>query len=247
MRLKTRRLANIFSDKASIILRALLRDPLRDWTIADLIKEGVSETQVINVLDLLSDKEWITRHRQWRNHFINLTKPDYLLQEWIRNYKLDWNPTALYSNHNPNFLNELTTELSKWGVSFALTGISGASLVAPYVAQSTEFIYLLTSAAAAEDVLRKIENRFLLPFPNSSGNIHFMVPYYADAIPKSLQTINGIPVVSNLQLYLDLVNEPTTGADQAQWLWNKLSETQTPIVSVRMKEPRPANLCKTTF
>jgi hypothetical protein len=247
MRLKTRRLANIFSDKASIILRALLREPSRDWTIADLIKEGVSETQAINVLDLLSDKEWITRHRQWRNHFVNLTQPDHLLQEWVRNYRLDWNPTALYPNHTPHFLRELTGELKKWGVPFALTGLSGARLVAPYVAQSTEFIYLLTHAAEAEDVLRKIENRFLLPFPGSSGNIHLMVPYYADALPKSLQTIEGLPVVSNLQLYLDLVNEPTTGADQAQWLWKKLLEAQKPIVPVQMKEPRPAHLCKPRF
>jgi hypothetical protein len=144
-------------------------------------------------------------------------------------------------------LRELTGELKKWGVPFALTGLSGARLVAPYVAQSTEFIYLLTHAAEAEDVLRKIENRFLLPFPGSSGNIHLMVPYYADALPKSLQTIEGLPVVSNLQLYLDLVNEPTTGADQAQWLWKKLLEAQKPIVPVQMKEPRPAHLCKPRF
>jgi hypothetical protein len=245
MRLKTRRLANVFSDKASIVLRALLREPDRKWSITQLVAEGgVSEAQVIIVLDLLEDKGWVTRDRQWRNHSVKLENPQKLLQEWIRNYRLDWNPTALYPNHSPHFIHELTTELKKWEVPFALTGLSGARLIAPYVIQTTEYIYLLTDQRATEDILRKIETRFLLPYPASAGNIHFMVPYYANAIPKSIQTIKGLPVVSNLQLYLDLINEPTTGADQANWLWEHLKERGTPIVSAKMKEPEPGALCK---
>lgn len=91
-------------------------------------------------------------------------------------------------------------------------------------------IYLLMDPKQGETILFNLEPRLLLPYPTGSGNIHFSIPYYRTAIPKELQMINGFPVVSNLQLYLDLVNEPTTGADQADWLQTQMKEWGTPIV-----------------
>ena len=42
MHLSTPTLRDVFSDKSSLVLRALFREPKRQWTIRQLTKEGVS-------------------------------------------------------------------------------------------------------------------------------------------------------------------------------------------------------------
>jgi hypothetical protein len=230
MRFRKRPLSNIFSDKSSLVLRALLREPGRHWKIPELMAEGVSEGQVINVLDLLQERGWLTRHRDWRNHFAQLTSPQGLLDEWTRAYRFDWNPTATYFSSDNEILGKIVKSLRTMDAPFALTMMSGARLVAPYVIQNTEHLYLMTDASKGEDVLRRLETDLLLPYPTGGGNIHFSIPYYQAALQKDIQWIGDLPVVSNLQLYLDLVNEPTTGADQAAWLAQQLRERGTPLL-----------------
>ena len=230
MRFSQRPLSNIFSDKSSLVLRALLREPSREWKIADLMTQGVSEGQVSNVLDLLERHRWLFRNRTWRNHYVQLVNPKGLLDEWVRTYRFDWNPTATYFSSDKEILPKVIQGLKNLNVPFALTMISGARLLAPYVVQDVENIYLLVDPKQGEKVLFNLESHLFLPYPTGNGNLHFSIPYYRTALPMDIQVIQGIPVVSNLQLYLDLVNEPTTGADQADWLWTQMKERGTPIV-----------------
>ena len=230
MRFSQRPLNNIFSDKSSIVLRALLREPSREWKISDLMSHGVSEGQVSNVLDLLERHRWLFRSRTWRNHYVQLVNPKALLDEWVRTYRFDWNPTATYFSSDKEILPKVIQGLKDLNAPFALTMISGARLISPYVVQNVENIYLLMDPKQGEKVLFNLEPRLFLPYPTGSGNLHFSIPYYRTAIQRELQWIHGFPVVSNLQLYLDLVNEQTTGADQADWLWTQMKERGTPIV-----------------
>ncbi|MBK8574282.1 MAG: hypothetical protein IPN90_00920 [Elusimicrobia bacterium] len=127
-------------------------------------------------------------------------------------------------------LRKVIQGLKDLNAPFALTMISGARLLAPYVVQNVENIYLLMDPEQGEKVLFNLESHLFLPYPTGNGNLHFSIPYYRTSIPKDIQVVQGIPVVSNLQLYLDLVNKPTTGADQADWLWTQMKERGTPIV-----------------
>ncbi len=238
MRFRHRPLANIFSDKSSIVLRALLREPDRNWSMSELCGEGVSEGQVINTVQLLEEKQWVHRNRAWRNHFIRLTNPRSLMEEWTKAYRFDWNSTASYFSSDKDILSKIVVVLKTLEVPFALTMISGARLVAPYVVQNMEHIYLLQNEEDAENSLRALENRLMLPYPTGSGNIHFALPFYRNAIQREIQMIDELPVVSNLQLYLDLVNEPTTGGDQADWLRERLAERGNTLFPFKQNLPR---------
>lgn len=233
MRLQTRPLLNLFSDKSSLVLRALLKEPTRKWTIPDLMKEGLSEGQVINVLNMLDTRGFIHRNREWRDHYVELVKPKALLDEWVRTYQFHWNWQAFYSVGKPNFVKQLCDYLKRKKIPYALTMITGSRLVDPYVIREMDHIYIGVDRKFVEKTLRGIETQFFLPYAGASGNICLAVPFYRSSVFKDAQIIQGQPVVSNLQLYLDLVNEPLTGADQAAHLMAHLKEKGKPLIGSR--------------
>lgn len=230
MRLKVRPQLNLYSDKSSLVLRALLRDPGRKWTIPDLMKEGVSEGQVINVINGLEGKGFVERRRVWRDHFVQLKKSQVLLDEWSRTYNFEWNSQAFYTTENPTFLDELCSFLKKKHLSYALTMISGSRLVAPHVVQNVDHVYLGVERTEVDKILRGIETHFDLKYPGGSGNICIALPFYKSSVFRDARIIDHQPVVSDLQLYLDLVNYPLTGAEQADWLKSKLAKKGTPLI-----------------
>ena len=75
-----------------------------------------------------------------------------------------------------------------------------------------------------------MEAHFNLGYPQSEGNVCICLPFYRTSIFKTIQVMDGLPIVSNLQLYLDLMSYPVTGRDQAEWLREKLEERGTPII-----------------
>ncbi len=230
MRLKVRPMLNLYSDKSSLVLRALLRDPKKKWTIPDLMKEGLSEGQVINVINGLEGKEFIDRSRVWRDHYVQLKKPNALLDEWAQTYSFEWNSQAFYSTEKPKFLENLCGYLKKKKIPYALTMISGGRLVAPYVVQNVEHIYIGVERDEVDKALRDIETHFDLKYPRGSGNICVALPFYKSSVFRDARIIDDQPVVSDLQLYLDLVNFPMTGADQAEWLKSQLEQKGTPLI-----------------
>ncbi len=240
MRFKTCPLINIFSDKSSLVLRALLADPLKQWRIPDLAGKGLSPAQVINVIDVLEDNGWLRRHRAWRDYYIQLTHPEELLKEWANVYNFDWNGRAHYQVYRKDLVKDIADCLKSLNVKFALTMISGARLVAPYVDQQIEHIYLDTDKTAGNKVLYELERRLHLPSAKGTGSLCFAVPYYRSSVFSETREVDGLPVVSNLQLYLDLFNHPMTGRDQADWLRDMLKEWGTPLIGTGKQSKKAA-------
>ncbi len=54
-----------------------------------------------------------------------------------------------------------------------------------------------------------------------NGNLVLMEPYYCYSVFFGKQKIKGLHVVSNVQLYLDLMKYPLRGEEQAEHLYNK--------------------------
>lgn len=224
MRLQSRPLLNLFSDKASLILRALLRDPDRKWRISDFAKQGLSAGQIVNVMNLLSERGFVYRNQSWRDKYVQLTQPKRLLDEWIHNYNFKWNWQTFYKTEKPDFINHLVEFLKKRNIPYALTMMSASRLVAPYVIDEVEHVYIGVDRKLVEVTLREIETHFGLDYPQSNGNVCVALPFYKSSIFRDARLVKGKPVVSDLQLYLDLMNHPVTGADQAAWLEKRLKE-----------------------
>ena len=95
---------------------------------------------------------------------------------------------------------------------FALTRMSGASLIAPYVRYQFVDFYV----EKHEDVAYWKESLKLVDV-EVSGNMNIIIPQDPRILAQT-QKIKGWTVVNNIQLYLDLYKYPARGKEQAEYL-----------------------------
>jgi hypothetical protein len=202
------RLRRLFSPRSSRVIRVLLEQPGASWTLAGLTEEAqVSLRTAHLVVNALEDKLLVAKRRG----AIRLEKPGALLDLWAQEYRLDLHRQhAFYTFvRNPVELAvRLTAEAGGRDEPLALTLHSGAALVAPFVRPADVHAYFLGDLdrlAKALD-LRPVE---------SGGTVHLLEPHDAGVFYRA-QTIRRVRVVCNTQLYLDLVNYPARGREQAE-------------------------------
>lgn len=92
---------------------------------------------------------------------------------------------------------------------YAITGLAGAMLVAPFVRPTNVHIY-----AKNEDDARKLADKLDLMPVESNGNVKFAIAK-SNGVFYGSREVNGINVVSNIQLYIDLLNYPARGEEAA--------------------------------
>ena len=107
-----------------------------------------------------------------------------------------------------------------WGLSFQ----AGASLVAPYAFYSE--VHLLVGGPAWESGAQALRQRLELEPAREQANVILVRPYYRESWSFGLRRIEGLPVVSDLQLYLDLSVYPRRGAEQAARIRERLLSSE---------------------
>ena len=70
------------------------------------------------------------------------------------------------------------------------------------------------------DNIEKIAKDLNFKEVSSGSNVSILEPY-DDGVFYNLQIINGIKVVSNIQLYLDLINYKERGEEAANFLYEQ--------------------------
>jgi hypothetical protein len=104
----------------------------------------------------------------------------------------------------------------RWGLSFH----AGASLVAPF-AFFSEVHVLLDGPPwnqSAEEFIRRMD---LAP-AKSDANVILVQPYYRNSWQYGMREIDGLPVVGDVQLYLDLSSYPRRGTEQAERIRDRI-------------------------
>ena len=96
---------------------------------------------------------------------------------------------------------------------YALTLGAGAAIVAPFVRSTDTYLY----STKPERVIKALD---LKPV-EFGGNLYIIAPS-DESILMNAQNIDGLRVVSNVHLYLDLFNYPMRGREQAEHLREKL-------------------------
>lgn len=200
----------VFSRKSSRIIRVVLENPKKNWTLQTLSDEaGLYIRQTWVVINVLAEKGFVEKKRG----SITLAKPKELLDYWAGNYDFDLNQISTlfsFARTFDEFLQKLRVTLKNEKLPCALTRHSGAALVAPYVRFSNTHLYILGETQLWQERLglRPVER---------GGTVHLLKPY-DEGIFYHLQKIDGVPVVSNTQLYLDLITYPARGKEQADFL-----------------------------
>ena len=204
------RLRRLFAPRSSRVIRVLLENPGAEWTLARLASEAnISLRTAHLVINALVDKAFVEKGRA----AIPLRKPGDLLDLWAESYRLDEHRRHTYYSfvRSPRELGtKLATNAKRERLSLALTLHSGAALVAPFVRSSEVHAYV------RGDLDRLVKALDLRPV-DTGGNVHLLVPN-DEGVFYQTQMIEGLPVVCNTQLYLDLLHYPARGREQAEEL-----------------------------
>ena len=199
-------LKSLFKPKAERVLRALLHEPGRQWSTAELAKAvRVSPGQISNVRKLLREREWI-QDQKWGIRLIEILQ---LLDSWLANYQP--NRSTVYEFYDMRSVSEIETAIvdfcSQREARYAFTGFSGASRYAPFTTYKTVTVYMDNVNA---------NNLGGLPFkPVTSGaNVRIISPY-DEGVYYGTRNIRGQTVASAIQCYLDLKNEKARGEEAA--------------------------------
>src|SRR3989338_3627596 len=208
---------SLFSPKSDRILRVLLSDPSKKWYVEDLSKEAdISIGLTSRVKQALLSEEWIKEE----NKRFYLLKPGEVINQWTNNYSHVKNQIfSFYSGLSEEPLETaIKKECEKRKYRYGLALFSGARKVAPFVRFMRFFSYVegdIDDFAKALQ-LKKVE---------TGANVTLLQPY-DEGVFYRLQDINGINIVSDIQLYLDLKSYKGRGEEAAKAIFEQRIKTK---------------------
>ena len=212
---RKREIKHLFAPVSSRIVRAMLEDPARSWRLAELAETSdASLGQTYKVSEKLVDDDFARKSRQ---EGLVLTDPAGLLDLWRETYDVKI-ANEIHSFHtserNPRRLMAAVAQASKvLDEQYAFTVHAGASLIAPHVRFNDVHLYVRGDLPAWVEALDLHTVEF-------GGSFHVLLPY-DEGVFYQLRNPEGVAVVGNIQLYLDLYQYPARGREQAEFLRGK--------------------------
>ncbi|RTL47148.1 MAG: hypothetical protein EKK53_00510 [Burkholderiales bacterium] len=208
-----RELRSLFKPKSGQVMRTMLRDPARQWRVADLARESlVSIGHVSNVRNSLLDRKWA----EVSDGGLFLSDPDELLDTWREAYVPPAGErrafyTTLHGGAFEAALRECGTALASDGVAI-LSSFSAANWLAPYARTGTHYFY-----ADQEGVDRM---RKLLKLSTATRGENVVVTELDDfgLFHDAVEPTDGIHCTSPVQTYLDLYASGDRGREAAEHL-----------------------------
>lgn len=200
----------VFSPKSSRVVRALLCFPDKEWTQKELVESvSISQSQISKVLRSLEGQGFIVYDK-----IVKLMEPERLLMEWAAHYRFDRHKKREFSFSSAEYkqgLQALNSRFAESTVTYCFTGWSGAYLRAPYGINNVYMAYI------SGGIPEKIEGLY----PSRNGNVNLYEPQ-DEGVFQFVRVVEGINIVSDVQLYLDLYRMPGRAEEQAQHLKDKL-------------------------
>lgn len=204
---------NPFADKASLILRALLKDDDKAWGVREMAAAlKLNPGFVSKMLPVLEERSYIVR----RDAKFKAANPKSLLADWVQAYSYRKNEQLRYfclAKSPAEILEKLRALKVPDDIKYAMGLQAGANLAAPYAIYKEVHVYV----ERREDVQFFAEALQAEPV-DDGANLIFMLPYYRHSVFYDEQKLAGLWVASDIQLYLDLYNYPLRGREQAEHL-----------------------------
>lgn len=206
---------NPFAKKASYIPRLLLADPDRAWGVREMAREiPLSVGHVSNVLREMVRRGYASEEAEGHR----LASPDHLLAHWTTDYR--WDDNEIYSFQVPYERDEIeemvAPALEREGVRSALTLLTASDRLAPRIVHDQFQLYV--ERAGLDFIIDFLASNLSAQSVSRGGNLHILQPYYRDATFFGARHDGGMPVVSAVQLFLDLADYPLRGKEAAQEL-----------------------------
>jgi hypothetical protein len=206
-----------FSRKSSRVVRALLTHPDQGWQVQQLARQaGVSLGLASKVKKSLLEEAYLEE----RDRLLYLRDPAKLLQAWAARYRPLVRRLQLFALPRAT---ETETRLAAWcrenGVAYALTQLAGAWRYAPMVRYDKSVVYIDKKVESGDNLkalLGDLDARKVDTGANCTLWIADDPAVFTDA-----KEVDGVRVVSPLQLYLDLKALAGRGEDAAEEILEK--------------------------
>ncbi len=151
---------------------------------------------------------------------IILSRPSELLEQLANNYSFRKN--KVYDCFSFDEPKELESKLSQYceqrDIPYALTLFSGAALVAPFARYTRGFVYVGKK-------VREVSDSLGLKEVSSGPNFSILEPY-DEGVFYGSREIDNMKVVSDVQLYLDLIGFKGRGEESAKFLFEQRIKPQ---------------------
>ena len=205
-----------FSDKASLILRELLKNRNRQWGIRELAQKiALDPGYASRMAKSLEESGYVARS----NRKLSIRSPKEILDDWVRVYDLKKNeliPFFIQASSVESIVQRLREIKLPRKMKYALSVQAGASLVAPHAVYKEVHVYV-ENRQGIEHFIKELDLRGA----TQGANLVLMLSYYKHSVFYDFREINGLRVVSDIQLYLDLYGYPVRGREQAAYLFDK--------------------------
>lgn len=208
----------LFSDKASLVVRSVLERVGQPHGVRELSRQlGVSPAWTSQVLSAMVKAGYAAR----ANRETYVSRPSDLLRDWAESYDFlrrnDVSPFFCDSPTPQDLIARIASLNGAGQMRYALTLHAAASLVAPFAEFHEVHVYVDPSPDPRETERLWMEELDLEKV-DRGGNIYLVRPYYKQSVFYGVRQINGVSVVSDIQLYVDLYNFPMRGREQAEHL-----------------------------
>ena len=211
-KVEKRQLRSLFSARSSRVLRLLLENPDKFWHVQDLAQNAqISLGLTSKVKQKLLDLDFITTSTKG----VKLKDPVAALIEWGHNYSYRHN--QVLQCYAPGGMNEMEISLSNYcqkrDMRCALTLFSAANRVAPFVQGLSQ------SAMYVDFDLQQIAHDLGWKPVLSGANFLLLKPFDQFIFHGTRVKPEWLcPVVSDIQLYLNLSSHRGRGQEAAKFL-----------------------------
>lgn len=188
----------------------------RTWSIQELAAAAdVSLGTTSYVVTALADRDVVEVSAVGKEKRVRLRDRRTLVLQWSAEYSWRRNMADAFDapvGSPSRFLKRLPELLGmdRWALGLQ----AGATRIDPHAKWDTVHIYRREETS---EELHVVGNE-LGWHPADRGNVVLLAPYYTDSVWFGTREIDGLPVVSDLQLILDLWHYPVRGREQAEML-----------------------------
>ncbi|HLP18109.1 MAG TPA: type IV toxin-antitoxin system AbiEi family antitoxin [Bacteroidota bacterium] len=208
---------SLFSPKSSRVSRVLLSNVKKWWQIQKIAEEAeISIGLVSTVKKQLLEEQLVEE----QGKSIRVKDPIKLIDRWLEKYSFRKNKRREFYSFitGPSFERKIASACSERNIRYGLALFTGAAKVAPFVRMEKQFIFV-------EKDIEMIAADVKLKSVDSGANVVLLGPYDNGVFYRSNQS-DGIEIVSDLQLYLDLKKFKGRGDEAASAILSQRLEPE---------------------
>ena len=218
MRPSVQKPRDLFAPRSSRIVRMLLEKPEHSWTLQELTKAAqVSIGLASRISTALTEDGYLFT----LGSVMRLHDPEALLKQWAKVYRgsnerLD---VFVMEKNVEDVERRMAQFCQRHFIQYALAEFSGAWQIAPAVKYSRATI------AVAQPTLIDLKERLMEEYEGQPVQSGSNVTFICAADPFDLfgmWTLNTFPVLSPIELYIQLRSNPARGEDAAEAILQKI-------------------------